>query len=150
MNSYDRRQEPLIVRILRRLLAPLAIVAIAVALGGCGGSITTHAAKPTVVAATTCKYTEAGMKLCGEAALEYCQQVATPGIHGCGAISVEIQRRHEETAAPGLVQRVVGEEGLAYQEACDKRAEGPREIFNCQKEVEAQNAEAAKAEAEGK
>jgi hypothetical protein len=62
MNSYDRRQEPLIVRILRRLLAPLAIVAIAVALEGCGSGDGSGGAGS--VDPSKCPYNSAGRRDC--------------------------------------------------------------------------------------
>jgi hypothetical protein len=47
---------------------------------------------PEIVPSTTCKYTRAGIKLCGEDALSYCQQSSEKAADGCGPILEAVAR----------------------------------------------------------
>jgi hypothetical protein len=64
MNNYDRRQEPLAVRILCRLLAPIALIAVAIALGGCGSGDASGGGGAGSVDPSKCPYNSAGQRDC--------------------------------------------------------------------------------------
>jgi hypothetical protein len=121
-----KRRAPLAVRILRRLLAPLAIVAIAVALGGCGGTATSSQDPCVVHGAKShaCKVSvEAELKAhAPEIAEREAKQAATEAKIKAMEKTVETPIEQEEEAKEHAVA-VVGAR-IAREEHEDTEAEG--------------------------
>jgi hypothetical protein len=83
---------------------------------------------PEIVPSTTCKYTEAGVRLCGEDLREYCEQVASPSSHGCGPVGAQIARSGGDYTAAHNIEAA---EARLY---CARNSESQSEEYRCIRE----------------